>query len=489
MEERLRKHSLGPYFDPQIYQPDRDMYPLGYISQHEYSNKTTRGIFLATRYLQTQRVKSILKQNPELADSINIHNDEKTNLIDTLLIDFPYPYQYNLDHVIDIANIILRCSKNPMALITTKIMIRIIKKHMFELFRVIKKYLQVDKTNTCLYCGITEPKEILCQLCMCKDMIHFSCFEVIHEKNRRDLDRIPCVQCGVLFNNKLNEIRTVDGSFDNRVFYPHDDLYFKDEKYPTRVYGFDRLIHAVIYLQTERVSKLLEDKSILLEINKSCDYFGSTLVILLSKEQSLYKKRFNKKHYIDVVYLLINKGKIDIDVEDYFGNTAIYYAYHSKFNEMICILNGSYSNPVNTIINPVAKSRSKHRDPFLLSKLKQKQNHLKEQRKSSSQMKPSHIMKQVIKTTQIIEPSQIIQTPESIKTSSYVQKSEGIKTNQIMELSQIIQTRESIKTNQIMELSQIIQRMEDIKPTQNMECITIQMKKKLDNWIITKIDY
>ena len=207
------------------------------------------------------------------------------------------------------------------------------------------EYLPVNPEKSCMICLQTEPHQQLFNPCKCTQPIHTNCLIKIiqHKKNK----------CGVcLCEYKINKplAYTQSGIMIRDeiyapIFFPFHDFYYPpllSNPILERYSGMSRLTMAIMYLQVDRVRELLQEAEILEGL--SSYYFGyegykQTPLIALATANFASNAHAsfgsNLYRYWEIIEMLLNTKRIDVEKIDAFGKKFIDYINKNKVFDTI----------------------------------------------------------------------------------------------------------------------------------------------------------
>jgi hypothetical protein len=247
------------------------------------------------------------------------------------LTESPYPLQHNRDAYQRVAQILIRLFDNHIAQINQ---IRH-NKRCDELSAFLVELLPIDESYCCAYCMVTEPRDELICVCQCKVPRHIECFLQWYTR-----DKNQCEVCrGQFETNDVCDKATALGNKSkpcDSVFFPMLDLYPVPLMSSKRLYrrvAMDRLDMAISYLQVQRVEQLLGDAEILDGLAGHLigykGYKQTPLIALCGGnigDNYMIGLGDNARKYMQIIALLVQTSRIDLNAIDAFGKTAMDYA-------------------------------------------------------------------------------------------------------------------------------------------------------------------
>lgn len=171
--------TIGPKPEPIVFYPEINLYPVIEFILVEYLGKYKNErivhkinddnlmrvygidkILFALKYVQTERVKSLLFENPDYINIVYSENEEKYNLLEFFLASHKvYDYRYNIKHYIDITIILLQSSKDPKSLISERLKFYV-EKNMVDINEILGRYTEIINSNKIYEINTNIDKEI-----------------------------------------------------------------------------------------------------------------------------------------------------------------------------------------------------------------------------------------------------------------------------------------------------------------------------------------
>lgn len=247
-----------------------------------------------------------------------------------------YPIDTNLQATQEIIKILIDNYEDYYDLITT---IKSPSKETEYILEILYTFLPNDENNLCSICLETEPKKLLINCCDCKTSSHATCLLKLHKY--KPLEK--CSVCTKKYQINQPVINTNSGiniiPVNVNIFFPHNDIYYLGYEQFDKFIGMERLTMAIAFLQTERVRELLQEKDIL--DNFPNYYFGyegykQTPIHALCNGNLFtnvhYKFGENRYKYNNILKLLLQTNKFDIEQKDAFDKTPMDYVEEYGLN-------------------------------------------------------------------------------------------------------------------------------------------------------------
>lgn len=274
-------------------------------------------ISYAIKFLQVEALKKYVIKNYK---SVLLSNPF------SLLYFTFYPVNENMEATKEIIKILIENYDDYYELISNLGLLDKSKEYIYDL---LLSFLPNDENNICSICLTTEPKQYLINPCLCKTPIHIKCILVIH--THKKLKNCSVCLGKYMINEPIHRNLGLmePPAIDPAIFFPYHDFYYEpllNLPYPVKISGMSRLTMAIMYLQVKRVKQLLEEKEVL--DNLGTYYFGyepykQTPIIALCQGNMPSNCDIsygnNQTKYMQIIKMLLETKKIDLNVKDAFG--------------------------------------------------------------------------------------------------------------------------------------------------------------------------